>query len=98
MEALLETNPVAVYRAMKDIVQVSSNKQSPFIPCKQKDTNDYSLEEGDDPSNFSKFIKRETINRKHHQDEDLSYVVSPYKNRVTIGESYKSSLGYKALN
>ena len=56
----------------------------------------------DDPTevkdNFAKFVKREAIDRKNHADEDLSFKVSPYKNRVTIAESYKSTLGYKAIN
>ena len=47
MEEMVETNPVAVYNAIKDILFTSQNKQSPFIPCKQKPTADYSLEEGD---------------------------------------------------
>ena len=59
---------------------------------------DYSLEEGDDTGNFAKYIKREAIDRKNHADEDLSFKVSPYKNRVTISDSYKSTLGYQALN
>ena len=28
----------------------------------------------------------------------MSFKVSPYKNRVTIAESYRSTLGYRAIN
>ena len=97
MDEMVESNPVAVYGAIKDIL-FSQQKQSPFVPCKQKNTADYSLEEGDNPNNFAKYVKREAIDRKNHADEDLSFKVSPYKNRVTIADSYRSTLGYKALN
>ena len=43
-------------------------------------------------------MKKEAIDRKNHADEDLSFKVSPYKNRVTIAESYRSTLGYRAIN
>ena len=95
---MVEGNPVAVYHAMKDYLFSQQNKQQPFIPCKQRPTADYSLEEGDDTENFAKFIKRESMNRQNHQDEDISFKVSPYKNRVAVADQYSSTLGYRALN
>ena len=97
MDEMVDSNPVAVYHAIKDVL-FSQKGQSPFIPCKQRNTADYSPVEGSDAENYARYIKRETIDRKNHADEDLSFIVSPYKNRVTISESYKSTLGYKALN
>ena len=38
------------------------------------------------------------MNRQHHQDEDISFKLSPYKNRVPVAIAYQSSIGYKALN
>lgn len=94
---MVESNPVAVFNAIKDILFVQ-RKQSPFIPCKQKNTVDYKLDDGDKPDNFAKFIKKDPIDRKNHADEDMSFKVSPYKNRVSLADSYKSTLGYRALN
>jgi len=45
-----------------------------------------------------RFIKKDTQNRNHHVEEDLSFKLSPYKNRLPAIDSYKSSAGYKALS
>ena len=87
MDQLVDSNPVAVYKALKDIVS-SQNKLNPFIPCKQKPTTDYILREGDNTENFAKYIKRDDMDRKRHQGEDISFALSPYKNRITIADSY----------
>ena len=31
-------------------------------------------------------------------DEDKSFELTPFRNRITVADSYKSTLGYKALN
>ena len=49
-------------------------------------------------NNAAKFVKKDLIERKNHESEDISYKLSPYTNRVPIAESYKSNLGYKAIN
>mmetsp|Transcript_16066 Transcript_16066/g.20356 ORF Transcript_16066/g.20356 Transcript_16066/m.20356 type:complete len:210 (-) Transcript_16066:230-859(-) len=38
------------------------------------------------------------MERVHHRDEDISFKLSPYKNRVSVAEAYQSSIGYRALN
>lgn len=72
-------------------------KKSPFIPCKQNNTSTYQMEDHNNASNFAKYHKKEKIERKNHADEDLSHQLSPYKNRITVANSYISQLGYKAL-
>ena len=46
LDEMVESNPVAVFSAIKDILFTSQRKQSPFIACKQKPTADYQLEDG----------------------------------------------------
>ena len=56
---------------------------------------DYEL----DPAlSVARYIKQEPVNRQNHQDEDISFKLSPYKNRVPVAIAYQSSIGYKALN
>ena len=38
------------------------------------------------------------MNRQNHQDEDISFKVSPYQNRIAVVDQYSSTLGYRALN
>ena len=98
MEYLMDNNPVAVYKAMRQANQVMASSNLPFIPCKQKSTADYNTVEGDSATNVAKFIKRDMLERMHHRDEDISFKLSPYKNRIPVAEAYNSSLGYKAIN
>lgn len=51
-----------------------------------------------DISNFVKYQKKERLERKNHADEDISDALSPFKNRISIANSYISRLGYKAVN
>ena len=44
MEELIEANPVAVYKALKDMVE-PQYKKSPFIPCKQTAQIDYNFDD-----------------------------------------------------
>ena len=73
-------------------------KKSPFIPCKQSHTAAYTLKDQIDITNFAKYHRKEKIDRKHHAEEDLSYQLSPFRNRISLNDSYISQLGYKALN
>ena len=54
--------------------------------------------EGPQPADYANFCKKDTIERNNHADEDMSYKVSPFKNRIAISDQYRSSLGYKTLN
>ena len=70
----------------------------PFIPCKQSATAEYNTNEGAGTYNMAKFIKRDLLERMHHGTDDISYKLSPYKNRITNQDAYTSSIGYKAMN
>ena len=58
MEELIEANPVAVYKALKDMVE-PQNKKSPFIPCKQKAQIDYNFDEQEGKVNLARHYKKE---------------------------------------
>jgi len=58
MEELIDTNPVAVYKALKDMIE-PQNKKSPFIPCKQTMAPDYSFADQTAETNVARHIRRE---------------------------------------
>ena len=66
MEMLVESNPVGVFKAMKEAQTLDNQYHLPFIPCKQKSTADYKMEEGATKTHVAKYIKRDELERAHH--------------------------------
>ena len=97
IEHLMDSNPVAVFRALKDVQALGAPKL-PFIACKQQQLVEYSMQVGETKSNMAKYIQKDPHNRIHHRSEDVSINVTPYKNRLPVGETYRSAMGYKAVH
>ena len=49
------------------------------------------------PDKFAKYIKLEPMDRKKHLMEDISHKLTPFKNRISVRDQYKSELGYQTL-
>ena len=46
---------------------------------------------------MAKYIKAEEVDRGIHENQDISMMISPYKNRIAVKDSYNSKLGYNTM-
>ena len=89
----METNPLAVLKAFKEI---KLNREE-FNPGRQHTAKEYQFESSTDLKNMAKYIKSESVDRATHGQKDLSTQISPFKNRIAIKDSYRSKLGYNTM-
>ena len=93
---LEEADPIQVFDAVKDYLyadvapKFSTTRQHHRAPYPETATMVK-------PDNFAKYIKLEPLDRKKHLLEDISHKLTPFKNRISVRDQYKSELGYQTL-